>query len=957
MKNLYKNFVSLIFTGASVTLSAQPITYNYTGSIQTYTVPACVTSITLDLKGAQGGASNGCGNGPGGLGANIIGTFAVTPGQTLSILVGGVGSNGQYNAGGGGGSFVWINGPNTLLAAAGGGGGGASYVGSGASGSATTVPTNGVGIGSAPGGVGGNGGSQGTLCYNSASGSGGAGFTGNGGSSSCGNGGTGGTAILSGGAGGVAGVSGGAGGYGGGGGSAGNCGAGGGGGGYNGGGGGNGQSSSPYWGSGGGGGSYNIGTAQTNTAGVQSGNGVVILTPIGGVPTPGAITGSASICAGASGNYSISSLVGATSYTWTVPAGTTINSGQGTTAITITAGSTSGNISVTATFPCGTSSPSTMFLTINTAPTVGFTVSPSTAVCVGSSVTLTGTGATTYSWTGGVTNAIPFVPVSTNTYTVTGTTSGCSNTSTVSITVNPLPIISANSSASTVCAGSSVTLTGGGATSYTWTGGVTNAIPFVPISTNTYTVTGTDVNGCVNSAATTVTVNPLPTIVANSTASVVCAGSSVTLTGSGATSYTWTGGATNAIPFVPTSTTTYTVTGTDVNGCTNTATTTVTVNALPSVIANSTANAICIGASVTLTGSGASTYAWSGGVSDGISFVPPSTTTYTVTGTDANGCVNTATTTVTVNPLPSVVANSTASSVCDGSSVTLSGSGATSYTWTGGVIDAIPFIPTGTTTYTVTGTDVNGCVNTATTTITVNANPIVDLGPDVTQCGGAITLDAGNAGSTYLWNNTTTSQTLTATSTGIYYVDVTDANGCLGSDTASITINAIPTVTASAANTTVCVDDASVALTGTPSGGTWSGTGVTGSSFSPATAGLGTQSVGYSFTDSLGCEGVASVSIQVNACVGVVETSLANGVSVLPNPNNGSFTLSVNANVEVLEIVITDIQGRIVFSSVEKNVPAGFAKQISLETNSSGMYLMHISANGEQRIEKVSVQK
>ena len=100
-----------------------------------------------------------------------------------------------------------------------------------------------------------------------------------------------------------------------------------------------------------------------------------------------------------------------------------------------------------------------------------------------------------------------------------------------------------------------------------------------------------------------------------------------------------------------------------------------------------------------------------------------------------------------------------------------------------------------------------------------------------------------------------------------------------------------------------------------------------------------------------------SVSIQVNACVGLAENILANGVSVYPNPNNGSFILSVSANVGDLTIKITDMQGRVVYASVDKNVSAGFIKQISLDTQSSGMYLMHILANGEQQTKKISVQK
>ena len=155
----------------------------------------------------------------------------------------------------------------------------------------------------------------------------------------------------------------------------------------------------------------------------------------------------------------------------------------------------------------------------------------------------------------------------------------------------------------------------------------------------------------------------------------------------------------------------------------------------------------------------------------------------------------------------------------------------------------------------------------------------------------------------------------------------------------------------------MCVDDAVVTLTGTPTGGVWSGPGVTGFTLSPVAAGVGLQTAVYSYTDANGCEGIASVNVQVNACVGLAENTLANGVSVYPNPNNGSFTLGVNANVGALTIKITDMQGRVVYASVDKNVSAGFVKQISLDTQSSGMYLMHIIANGEQQTKKISVQK
>lgn len=240
-----------------------------TGSIQSWTVPACVSVITIEAWGAEAGSHN---DGTlGGRGAYIKGTFNVTGGSVLQIVVGKKGENGtgtsNAGGGGGGGSFVWIqNQTSNPLIAAGGGGGGWTTQSHGQSGTAGASPPNG---GGSPG-SGGSGGSTGGGC----AGGGGGGWNGNGSSYSCiGSeeqpvGGQGLPGSFTGGGRGH--TYGGRGGYGGG---AGTCHGGGGGGGYSGGGGGSNSSSS-----GGGGGSYNGGSNQTNTAGVRLGNGQVIIT-------------------------------------------------------------------------------------------------------------------------------------------------------------------------------------------------------------------------------------------------------------------------------------------------------------------------------------------------------------------------------------------------------------------------------------------------------------------------------------------------------------------------------------------------------------------------------------------------------------------------------------------------------------------------------------------------------
>ena len=288
-----------------------------------------------------------------------------------------------------------------------------------------------------------------------------------------------------------------------------------------------------------------------------------------------------------------------------------------------------------------------------------------------------------------------------------------------------------------ICIGNSVTLFGTlplsvGASNVSWDNGVTNGVAFAPTATTTYTVTGTDANGCLNTDQVIVTVNALPVVNAGPD-QTVCTGTSVTLNGSGATTYTWDNAVTNGVAFVPpVGTTVYTVTGTNGNNCTNTDQVSVIVNPLPVVNAGADI-AVCAGTSVTLTGAGAATYTWDNGVTNGTAFVPSTTTTYTVTGTSAAGCVSTDQVTVTVNPIPNVFAGNDIT-LCENQTLTLTGSGAATYTWNNGVIDGGQFTPTvGTTTYTVTGTTAAGCINTDQVNVLVNPLPIVSFMPDTTQ--------------------------------------------------------------------------------------------------------------------------------------------------------------------------------------------------------------------------------
>jgi hypothetical protein len=415
------------------------------------------------------------------------------------------------------------------------------------------------------------------------------------------------------------------------------------------------------------------------------------------------------------------------------------------------------------------------------------TAGSSVQACAGETVVLSGSGASSYAWTGGITNGVPFTPIATTIYTVTGTDgNGCMNTASQTVVVNPLPTVSVTSGA--ICAGDSFTLNPTGANTYTYSGG-TNIVS--PTSNTSYTVNGKDVNGCINTAVSTVTVDALPVISANSGA--ICEGNSFVITPSGAISYTSTGG---SLTVNPATTTSYSITGTDANGCISSspAVATVTVNALPVISASN--GSICQGNSFSITPSGASTYTITGG---SFNVSPSTNTSYSVTGTSVDGCVSSAATVIniTVNSLPVISVNS--GTICAGDNFTLNPSGATTYTYSGG---ANIVSPSSTTSYTVIGEDMNGCINTAIAEVTVHALPVVFVNTGAICSGDSFTIVPSGATSYVISGGSFVVSPLSNTS---YSVTGTSAEGCPSSNVAisDVTVNPIPTLSVSSG--TICI--------------------------------------------------------------------------------------------------------------------------------------------------------
>ena len=362
-----------------------------------------------------------------------------------------------------------------------------------------------------------------------------------------------------------------------------------------------------------------------------------------------------------------------------------------------------------------------------------------------------------------------------------------------------------------VCTGNSIVLNAGATNgyppyTYTWTAPAVNTPTFNtgPInSTQNYTITVNDI--CNKPVTQTITINPVstPTVVSSST--LICIGATASLTATGATTYTWSNGASNDTLFVsPNVNTTYTVIGA-VGACTNTAVSTVSVIGVAiSVTGN---NSICLGQSTNLTALGSNSYTWStGSTNSTINVSPTSTTNYTVSSISAS-CSNTAVYTVSVTPPPTLTVTGTP--YCAGQTTTVTASGAVSYTWsTGSTTNSTVISPLGNTTYTVIGSSIPSCTSSSvfTPSLITSAPQIINTSPVIFCLDSikAITvrIEGGNQPYNVTWlipgggivpfdtTNYTFYFTQSSTpSSGSYTVVVTDQ--CLYSDTLAIDINSI----------------------------------------------------------------------------------------------------------------------------------------------------------------------
>ncbi|WP_317897595.1 T9SS type A sorting domain-containing protein [Aurantibacillus circumpalustris] len=253
--------------------------------------------------------------------------------------------------------------------------------------------------------------------------------------------------------------------------------------------------------------------------------------------------------------------------------------------------STNGSYFVLATDNNGCSGFASIPYTVNPLPQIALT--GNTFVCVGNSSTLTATGGNTYSWTTtDITNSVIVSPTANTIYGVTGSnTFGCSKTLTLAVQVNSIVLVVSSNTA--ICLGESTNVSATGAVNYTWAPVSLPfaTIPVTPLVTTTYTFHALDAKQCPHNGMVTVTVNPLPTVNASASSTLICAQESVTLTGAGASTYVWStltgsAGVGSSIVVTLNNTTTFMVIGTSDKGCAGDTTISIEVNKCTGIASN-----------------------------------------------------------------------------------------------------------------------------------------------------------------------------------------------------------------------------------------------------------------------------------------------------------------------------------------------------------------------------------
>jgi hypothetical protein len=383
-----------------------------------------------------------------------------------------------------------------------------------------------------------------------------------------------------------------------------------------------------------------------------------------------------------------------------------------------------------------------------------------------------------------------------------------------------------------------------------------------------------------------------PTNLTSGANMAVCSGRSTTLTVTNTGSLSWYDSPTSTLalqsgtalvtPTLSTGNYSYYVVATNTCGSSDRVQITVTVNTTPTVAVNS--GTVCAGSPFVLSPGGAINYSYSGGSA---TVTPNSNTSYTVTGYSAEGCTNSAISSVTAVARPFVTVNSGA--ICNGNSFTINPTGASTHTVTG--VSGFVVNPASTTSYSVMGTSAAGCAssNTAISTVTVHQLPVISANNGSICTGGIFTITPGGAGN---YTFSSASATVNPGVTTSYSVTGTSTAGCPGSNTAVVTVSVYTTPTISVNSATICSGNSA---TITPSGaGSYT---ITGNSF--VVSPVATTAYSVTGTSSAGCiasnTAAATVVVNTTPTISVNSATICAGSSVSLVPT-GASVYSITGN-------------------------------------------------------------
>ena len=263
--------------------------------------------------------------------------------------------------------------------------------------------------------------------------------------------------------------------------------------------------------------------------------------------------------------------------------------------------------------------------------------------------------------------------------------------------------------------------------------------------------------------------------------------------------------------------------------------------------------------------------------------------------------------------------------------------------------------------YTVTATDQQDCEATLSETITVNS-VTAEAGEDQTICkGGSVTLTA-SGGVSYVWDNgfgvTAPGEVITFSppETTTYSVTATGPGGCTDIDFVTVNVYQVPLVNLSSPASVLCNNASAIELVGDPAGGTFDGAGMTGSTFNPATAGVGTHTISYTYYEQVECPTTDTVNLTVELCTGIESDSFAHNFSIHPNPTSGLLIVEHTGGiVGQAEINITDVTGKEVIKSTQVSLD-GLRMPLDLSSFSKGMYFLNVIQDGN-RIASIRITK